>query len=702
MKYYLAAGLAIIALGTFYSCQQKNVTDHNQWTEYLGGGDRNHYSSLNQINTQNVSKLEKAWEYKSGDSGQVQCNPIIVNGILFGVTATNQVFALDAATGKLKWKYTQAGEGTENVNRGVTYWQEGNDKRILYAYSSFLYALNAETGELIKSFGDTGKVSLKAGLGPDTGDKFVGSTTPGTLFENLIVMPTRVGEGYGAAMGYIQAFNVKTGKLAWVFKTIPERGEPGSSTWPEYLKSNQETGAVNNWAGMAIDRNREIIYIPTGSAAFDFYGGNRHGENLFANCLIALNVRTGKYIWHFQTVHHDIWDKDLPAPPNLLTVTHKGKKIDAVAQVTKSGLVFLFDRENGRPLFPIDELPFPASDLPGEKAWPTQPIPRVPAPFARQSITEKDISQIAENRSELLQTFKKSKKGLFQPLGLTPTILLPGADGGAEWGGAAVDPDGIMYVNSNEMAWLFSLSPSPLNNPQSDLTPGHLLYNNTCITCHGPELKGNPASGFPSLVHIKDRVSRKEISKLITTGRGMMPGFSNLSASGKQNIIDFLFQEEKTEAPSTTAKKEEEGPRGPYRFDGYNKFLDSNGYPAISPPWGTLTAIDLNSGKHLWQKTLGEFKELTAKGIPQTGTENYGGPVITAGGLLFIAATKDGMFRAFDKKTGALLWETELPAAGFATPSTYEVNGKQYIVIACGGTKLGTKKGDSYVAYALK
>lgn len=705
MKHSLTIAFIFAGLSTLLnSCDQNTSTelDQSQWTEYLGGGDRNHYSSLNQINAQNVSKLEKVWEYKSGDSGQVQCNPIIVNGILFGVTATNKVFALDAATGKLKWEYVQKGEGTENVNRGVTYWQEGNDKRILYAYSSFLYALNAETGEPVKSFGDTGKVSLKSGLSPDTGDKFVGSTTPGTLFEDLIVMPIRVGEGYGAAMGYVQAFNVKTGKLAWVFKTIPEKGEPGSNTWPEHFRSNQEVGAANNWAGMAIDRKREIIYIPTGSAAFDFYGGNRHGQNLFANCLIALNVRTGRYIWHFQTVHHDIWDKDLPAPPNLLTVTHNGKKIDAVAQVTKGGLVFLFDRENGSPLFPIDELPFPASDLPGEQAWPTQPIPRIPAPFARQSITEQDISPFAENRSELLQTFKKSKKGLFQPLGLTPTILLPGADGGAEWGGAAVDPDGIMYVNSNEMAWLFSLSPTPVNNPQSNLTPGHLLYNNTCVTCHGPELKGNPASGFPSLVQIKDRISRKEISKLISSGRGMMPGFSNLSAVQKQNIIDFLFQEEKTEAPSSASNSKTEEPKGPYQFDGYNKFLDNNGYPAISPPWGTLTAIDLNTGKHLWQKPLGEFKELTARGIPQTGTENYGGPVITAGGLLFIAATKDGMFRAFDKKTGSLLWETELPAAGFATPSTYQVNGKQYIVIACGGTKLGTKKGDSYVAYALK
>jgi quinoprotein glucose dehydrogenase len=700
---FLSLLLAISILG---GCKERSdhPSEQAQWSEYLGGPDRNHYSSLSQINVSNVRQIEKVWEYKSGDSGQVQCNPIIVDGTLFGVTASNQVFALNAATGQQKWRYVQPGEGTSNANRGVTYWQEGSDKRILYAYSSELYALNAETGAPIKSFGDSGKASLRLGLESNAKDKFVGSTTPGTLFEDLIVMPIRVGEDHGAAIGYIQAFHVKTGELAWVFKTIPDKGMPGAETWPSSIKENGEVGAVNNWSGMAIDRKREIIYVPTGSASSDFYGGNRIGQNLYANCLIALNARTGKYIWHYQMVHHDIWDKDLPAPPNLITVQRNGKGVDAVAQISKQGLVFLFDRENGTPLFPIDEKPFPASDLLGEQAWPTQPIPQLPAPFARQTVTEAEISTIADNHKELLETFRSSKKGLFQPLGLTPTIVLPGADGGAEWGGAAADPDGILYVNANEMPWLFSLSPTEeaADASSQNLTPGHLLYNAKCITCHGSELKGNPASGFPSLLNIKGKLSRKEISRLISSGRGMMPGFSNISALQRQNIIDFLYREEKVEAPSMLAGARNKNPEGRYKFNGYNKFLDSNGYPAITPPWGTLTAIDMNTGKHLWQKTFGEFKELTAKGIPQTGTENYGGPVVTAGGLLFIAATKDGMFRAYNKKTGELLFETALPAAGFATPSTYQVNGKQYIVIACGGTKLGTKSGDSYVAFALK
>ncbi|RZK73150.1 MAG: c-type cytochrome [Pedobacter sp.] len=704
MNIHKFLGFLLCITLAIYSCNDQitEPADRAQWSEYLGGPDKNHFSSLSQIDTSNVSKLEVAWEFKSGDSGQVQCNPIIIDGVLFGVTASNQVFALNAATGVQKWRYVQKGEGSSNVNRGVTYWEDGADKRILYGYNSDLYALNAETGMPVKSFGDSGKVSLRTGLEPNTKDKFIASTTPGTLFEDLIVMPMRVGEDNGAAIGYIQAFNVRTGKLAWVFKTIPDQGMPGADTWPADIKKNDQVGAANNWAGMAIDRKREIIYVPTGSAAFDFYGGNRPGQNLYANCLIALNARTGKYIWHYQMVHHDIWDKDLPAPPNLITVRQNNKTIDAVAQVTKQGLIFLFDRENGTPLFPIDEKPFPASTLPGEKTWPTQPIPRLPAPFSRQTVTEAEISTIAENRNELLAEFQNAQKGLFQPLGLKPTVVLPGADGGAEWGGAAADPEGILYVNSNEMPWMFSLSRTNAAVSSDVLTSGHLLYNNNCITCHGPELQGNPASGFPSLLNVKTKLGRKEISRLISNGKGMMPGFSNISTLEKELIIDFLYQEEKQEAPSTLVNTPKTNLEGPYKFNGYNKFLDNNGYPAITPPWGTLTAIDMNTGKHLWQNTLGEFKELTAKGIPPTGTENYGGPVITAGGLLFIAATKDGMFRAYNKRTGKLLYETLLPAAGFATPSTYQVNGKQYIVIACGGTKLGTKKGDSYIAFALK
>ncbi|WP_234733522.1 outer membrane protein assembly factor BamB family protein [Tellurirhabdus bombi] len=704
MKYAIIP-VVVVALAGLVSTQivPGESPPSREWPEYLGGPDRNHYSPLDQINITNVSQLKVAWEYHSRDSGQVQCNPIIVGGLLYGVTATSQLFALNAATGQEKWRYTEKGAGGLNTNRGVTYWADGDDKRILVAIGPWLYAINALTGQPIPTFGDGGRVSLKAGLGPTAQDKMAISNTPGTLFGDLIIMPLRLSEGADAAPGNIQAFNVRTGKLAWSFRTIPHPGEYGYTTWPKEVYKNTEVGGANNWAGMAVDRRRGIVYVPTGSAAFDFYGGNRKGQNLFANCLLALDARTGKRLWHFQAVHHDIWDRDFPAPPNLITVTQKDpdgrpRRIDAVAQVTKTGHVFVFDRVTGKPLFPIDEKPFPKSDLPEEITWPTQPIPRKPLPFARQTITEADLNPYSEAKDSLLATYRRARKGLFQPLGKVPTLVYPGLDGGAEWGGAAVDPEGIMYVNANETAWLLSLGDTPKADELAHLSPGQRVYTLTCASCHGPERRGNPASGFPSLVDIGQRRDRDYVAKVITTGKGMMPSFASLSAAEKQALISFLFGEEKQEmVAAATAKK----PSLPYKFNGYTKFLDSKGQPGIRPPWGTLTAIDLNTGNHRWQIPLGEVKELTAKGIAPTGTENYGGPVITAGSLLFIAATKDGMFRAFDKKTGKLLWQAELPASGFATPSTYEVAGKQYVVIACGGTKLGTKKGDSYVAFAL-
>ncbi|MEA5260433.1 PQQ-binding-like beta-propeller repeat protein [Arcicella aquatica] len=703
--YLVLAFLATALLTAAYLPEKDNPNNENTgWSEYLGGPDRNHYSSLTQINKSNVSQLKVAWEYHTLDSGQVQCNPIIVNGVMYAVTATNKLFALDAATGKELWKFTNTANVSLNTNRGVTYW-ESKDKndadvpRIVFALGSYLYAVDAKTGQPIERFGDKGKVSLKEGLGSTAINKFVISNTPGTLYEDNIIMPLRLSEGADAALGNVQAFNVRTGKLSWVFHTIPEPNEFGYNTWPKNTYKNTAVGGANNWAGMAVDRKRGIVFVPTGSAAFDFYGGNRKGQNLFANCLIALDAHTGKRLWHFQFVHHDIWDKDLPAPPNLVTITKNGKKIDAVAQVTKTGHVFVFDRVTGKPLFPIKETPFPKSTIPEESTWSTQPIPTLPAPFSRQTITEADVNPYSDDKVALLKTIKSSQRGLFQPLNKKETLLYPGADGGAEWGGAAVDPDGIMYVNANEMAWIFSLKSTPKEDELAHLSPGQRLYTNTCLVCHGKELKGNPKSGYPSLVDISQRRDREYVTKIIASGKGMMPGFGHLSAIDRQALVAFLFGDEKVEA--TVASSKAKTPYIPYQFNGYNKFIDAKGYPGIRPPWGTLTAIDLNTGKQLWQKPFGEYPELKAKGIPTTGSENYGGPVVTASGLLFIAATKDGMFRIFDKKTGDILWETKLPAAGFATPSTYLLNGKQYIVIACGGTKLGTKKGDSYIAFSL-
>lgn len=675
---------------------------YTEWSEYLGGPDRNHYSSLTQINRSNVQNLEVAWIYSTADSGQMQVNPIIVDGVLFGVTANVQAFALDAATGKEIWNFKDKSQKGSNTSRGVAYWRDGNDQRILHAVGAKLFALDARTGIPVESFGENGKIDLHTGLPEVAMDKYMVSNTPGTIFEDLIVMPLRLSEDSDAAPGDIRAFNVRTGKLAWTFHTIPYPGEFGYETFPKDAYKNTFTGAANNWAGMAVDRKRGILYVPTGSAGYDFYGAKRKGSNLFSNCLIALDARTGKRIWHYQTMHHDLWDRDLPAPPNLITVTHKGKRIDAVAQVTKQGYIFVFDRVTGKPLFPIREVPTPKDALPGEFPWPTQPIPTKPAPYARQAhtLTENDISIHAPDRDSLMAKFKGYKKALFASPSKEGTVILPGFDGGAEWGGAAADPNaGIIYVNSNEMAWILTMIDAPKASDMSTLSPGEKVYQTYCVTCHGPDRKGNVKSGYPSLVDINTRKDRPAITQLVSNGKGMMPGFPMLSADEKQALVAFLVGDEKTEATSKVNASKKV--YLPYRSTGYNKFLDRNGLPAISPPWGTLNAINLNTGEYLWKIPFGEVESLRAKGVPTTGIENYGGPVVTASGLLFIAATKDEKFRVFDKETGALLWETRLPAAAFATPATYQVNGKQYVVVACGGTKLGTKKGNKYVAFAL-
>jgi len=681
------------------------------WPEYLGGPDRNHYSPLTQLTTANVAQLAPAWEYHTGDFGEVQCNPIVVGGVLYGLTATNGVFALNATTGQQLWRYVSGDGKSGHIVRGVAYWSDPADpstQRILFGEEGSLCALDARTGQLIQDFGQNGRTSLYAGLGESAQNKWVTSTTPGTVIDDLIVMPTRVGETADAAPGFIQAFNVRTGKLVWTFRTIPSPGDPGYDTWSKDSYKNTDVGSANCWAGMAVDRARGVLYVPTGSAAPDFWGGDRVGDDLYANCLLALDAHTGKLIWHYQFIHHDLWDRDLPAPPNLITITRDGRKIDAVAQITKAGVVLVFDRVTGQPIFPIREHPVPPSDLPGEKASPTQPWPDYPLPFTREEMTEDDLSPIAANRDELLAKLRGAHTGRFQPFSDNyDTIIFPGFDGGAEWGGAAADPSGVIYINSNQIAWIGRLKDTPKKADLSGFSPGQQIYVTYCIGCHGADKMGN-RNGIPSLVGVEQRHSRDEVATLIGKGKGMMPAFPSVSEADRAKVIDFLFGSEKVEGPVKNGKGhphptglEAELAYAPYGLDGYVKFLDSNGYPAVSPPWGNLTAIDLNSGRHLWSVPLGEYKELTTKGFGPTGTQTYGGAIVTGSGLLFIASTEDSQFRAFAARDGRLLWHADLPACGFATASTYEVAGKQYVVVAAGGTKLGHKKGDSYVAFAL-
>lgn len=694
--------LVLLLLGTLRCTPGPGDQD---WPEYLGGPDRNHYSPLRQISPDNVTQLQIAWRYSTGDSGHMQTNPLIVDGVLYGVSASLRPFAINAATGQEIWRHESTEKVAFSACRGLSYWKAGSDERLLYTQGEWLHAVDARTGTPIPGFGTAGKVSLKTGLGPAARNKMVLSNTPGTVFENLIVMPLRVAEDHQAAAGHIQAFDVRTGALVWVFHTIPHPDEYGYKTWPPDVYKNEGIGGANNWAGMAVDRDRGILYVPTGSAAPDFYGGDRPGTNLFANTLLALDARTGKRIWHYQLVHHDILDMDLPAPPNLITVHHAGKTIDAVAQVTKQGYVFLFDRENGLPLFDIEEVPVPASTIPGEQAWPTQPIPSRPPPFARQLLSDSLINPEASNRDELLEILRNSGyQGPFTPLNERGMLVFPGLSGGAIWGGAAADMKGILYINSNEMARYMGIGPSAAPEILESMGIGQRLYTLNCASCHGTDRKGHPQSGYPSLRRLTERKTAGEIAAIIRGGRGMMPAFPGLDEVEREALIHYLLTEtrmsEASREPGLSA--ENSGPQPPaWVVNRYMKFLDDRGFPAVRAPWGTLTAIDMNSGDFRWQVPFGENADAIDRGDSPAGTESFGGPLVTESGLLFIAATRDGKLRAFATSTGKLLWETHLPAAAFATPSSYSVNGKQYIVLACGGGRFNTPVSDQYVAFAL-
>ena len=694
----------ILCLSCHTKTDDNDVTySYTDWTSYLGGPERNHNTHLNQIHPENLDQLKVVWTYTMPDEGQMQMNPIIIDSLLYGISANMRVVALNASNGNEIWTFQDTATATHSANRGVTYWHKGDDKRIFFVSGSYLYALNALNGQLINSFGKEGKVDLHIGLPDSAKNKYITSTTPGTIFKDLIIMPTRVAEDESAAPGDIVAYHTLTGEVAWVFHTIPYPGEAGHETWKDSdTYKNSKIGGANNWAGASLDEETGTLFVPTGSAAPDFYGAQRQGENLFSNSLLALDASSGKLKWHFQFVHHDIWDRDPPAPPNLITIKQNGKEIDAVAQITKQGYVFLFDRNTGEALFEIKEVPVPDSQLEGEMAWKTQPIPVKPKPFSRQAheLTEQDISPYAENRAALLQKFKESDRRLYGPPSEQLVLLLPGYDGGAEWGGAAADPEeGILYVNANEMPWTLQMKRSNQTAVENK-SIGAQVYERYCIVCHQANKEGMAASGFPSLIDVKLRKTRTEVLENLNKGKGMMPAFPQISTKEKNAVIDYLFlTEDKAEITGNSNLTDSYRPE--YIHTGYHKFLDSNGLPGISPPWGTFHAIDMNTGEYLWSVPLGETKSLREKGFPTTGTENYGGPLVTQNGLLFIAATTDGYFRAFDKYTGKIRWAFKLPAPAFATPSTYSLKGKQYIAIACGGEKLGTEMGNKIVVFGL-
>ncbi|MGI9519508.1 MAG: pyrroloquinoline quinone-dependent dehydrogenase [Pirellulaceae bacterium] len=597
-----------------------NASDQNDWPGIGNDPGCMRYSTLDQINRTNVAQLKPAWTYRTGEGDRTnECTPLIIDGVMYITTNHLRCVALDAATGAELWSFDPFADGRERkllasggVNRGCTYWSDGQpegERRILHGIADGrLFSIDARTGLLDPDFGTDGTKDLREDIERDLSRMPYGPTSAPAIWRDAVILGFSNGEGPGpAAPGDVRAFDVRTGKQIWRFHTVPREGEFGNDTWAE--GSWQQRGGANAWGGVSVDTERGLVFCGLGSAAFDFYGGDRIGQNLFANCTIALNAATGERVWHYQTVHHDLWDHDLPIYPNLVTVNHDGRSIDAVAQVTKTGFVFLFDRETGQPLFEVTEVDATPSDTPGEEAWSTQPVPVKPPPFAQQSLDETNATNISPHaRQFVLEKLAELRHRRYEPPSLEGSVVLPGFHGGATWSGASFDPrSGFLYVNSNNVPNILTLEFAADDSP-------------------------------------------------------------------------YMF-----------------------RHKGYTQFLDEEGYPAIEPPWGVLTAIDLNRGEFVWQVPLGEHAELTARGVPQTGTVNFGGSIVTAGDLVFIGGTKDEKFRAFDAASGEILWEHKLPAGGYATPSTYAVDGKQYVVIAAGGAgKPGTKPGDAFVAFCLE
>jgi len=653
------------------------------WHRSHGDNGGMRYSALDQINLQNVTNLQQAWIYHSADrSNNLQCNPIVVRDIMIAPTPGNFMIGLKADIGTELWRFKPEGRP---AFRGLIYWPGTgtNVERVLFCAGKYLYAVNPTNGEPVSAFGENGHTVL-----PGRVQGGFGAATAGpAIFKEIIVVPGFEKDVWG--------FDVATGKHLWTFHTVPHRGEFGYDTWDR----TEEYGA-NCWPGMAMDEVRGIAFISTGGPKPNFIGVTHLGDNLFANCLIALDARTGKRLWHFQEIPHDLWDRDISAPPNLATISHNGRRVDVVAVTTKNGDTLLLDRMRGKPIFPFRMRRAPTSDLPGEITAPYQPDPELPERFAKMEFTAADLTdrnpEVAEFAAD---RFKSVTTGFFRPASLGRPNLYWGMDGGAEWSGACVDPTtGRLYVSANHLGWMISVfrDDDPPDDPRQPKTPGRIVYETNCAVCHGPDLMGIGVA--PPLRGLRFRLSDTDIARQVRTGTNGMTAFPGMSETDLKAVIDYLLLRDRP-APPTSGKSE----RPRYGFTGYPRFLDNEGYPASKPPWGTLNCLDLNTGKLLWTVPLGEYPALTAQGVPKTGTENYGGAIVTAGGLLFCSGTRDAKIRAFDKETGAELWSGKLPWVGSAPPATYYVNGRQFVVVASTGNKLGQQNeyGDAYVAFAL-
>lgn len=707
----IVLGFALQALA-LTACAPADRRGATEWRHYGGSALGDRYSMLTQIDRTNVAALQVAWRYDTGPGG-LQTTPLVVDGLLYGYTPTQAAFALDAVTGRKVWEFQHQADVSfagspfatnQQPIRGMTYWRSGGQRRLFVPSLNYLYALDPRTGRPIASFGENGRIDLRQNLDRDPETIPVFLTTPGVIFRDLIIVGFRTAKSAPAAPGDIRAYDVRSGALRWSFHTIPQAGEAGHETWPP--EAWRTAGGANNWAGMVVDEERGLVFASTGSAVPDFYGADRGGDNLYANSLIALDARTGRRRWHFQGVHHDTWDRDFPSPPVLLTVQRSGRRIDAVAQASKQGFMFVFDRASGEPLFPIEERPVEQSAIPGEQSARTQPFPLLPAPFSRTEITEDTLAiRTPAAHARALQTFRSMRSGpLFTPWSPTqPTLLSPGFDGGASWGGQAVDRDrGVIYVNANNTASFTSLLPAP---PPGTVSRGEELYLQNCASCHRIDRAGSPPE-MPSLHGVNSRyLDSRLIGYFIRQGSGRMPGFPQLSPTDANSIVQYLVEADSNQSSQREVQARPSTAASPgYTMNGYNSFVDHEGYPASAPPWGTLSAIDLNTGEYLWQTPLGEYPALAAAGLGNTGTQNYGGPIVTAGGIVIIGATiYDRKIRAFNSTSGEVLWQADLPFAGVATPITYMADGRQYIVIATSGARdRAGPQGSAYIAFAFR